>query len=123
MCFRSAKKAMLAMAGLTGAAVLWLLLCLAPKSQYPVGELSLAHFREVTIPFTQSTFGVREWRYAGDLAAGGRPQSFTDFWCGSLEVSTRLPASVAAVPLCLAGVGVFGLLVLGTWRGLHRARD
>src|SRR5213078_1485736 len=96
-----------------GAAVLWLLLCSAPKSQYPAAELSLAHFREVTIPFTQSTFGVREWRYAGDPAIGVRPQSFTDFWFGSLEVSTRLPATAVAVAIATAGLGLFGLLVMG----------
>ncbi len=111
---------MLAVAGLIGAAALWLLLCSAPKSQYPAGELSLAHFREMTIPFTQSTFGVREWRYAGDPEVGARSQSFTDFWFGSLEISTRLPAT--AVAIAIAVLGIFGLLAMGAWRALPRVR-
>ena len=111
------------MAALFAVATLWLLLCLDHKPQNPAGELSLAHFREVGIPFTQSSFGVREWRYAGDPVAGVRPQSFTDFWLGSLEVSTRLPASVAAAPLALAGVGALGLVLMSTWTALLRAQD
>ena len=121
MRFRSPKSVTLVMAGVIAAGGLSFLLCSGPKSEHPSGDLSLAHFREVTIPFTQSSFGLREWKYAGDPGVGVRPQSFTDFWVGSLQVSTRLPASVAAIPVGLAGLGLFGLIVIGTWRVLFRA--
>ena len=119
---RALKRVMLLIAGVTLVASLAMLLSSgSPSPSLPTGELSLAHFREVGIPFTQSSFGVREWRYAGDPAVGARPQSFTDFWVGSLEVSTRLPATAVAIPFALAGLSLFGLLVVVTFEGWRRA--
>jgi len=112
MQLRTLKTTLLSAAGIAVVAAALCLACSprARKLDVPTGYLTLAHFREIGIPYTDSTFGVREWRYAGDPAVGGKPKSFTTFWLGSHQLDTRLPAPMIIVPAAVAGMSLIGLL-------------
>ena len=86
----------------------------------PQDELSLPHFWVTTV--NGGDFGIREWRYDGDLLTGTGRRSFTTVFLGSCELSTRLPALavVGFVAAGLAGVAWFATAVLTCpTRSLH----